>query len=84
MLFELIDSKKICDSCFVGGQIVPFNEASDLSHTWDYSSLLSDKQYDLAKLYANFCDVFVHAEKANKPASSIYIMCTFLFISILT
>jgi hypothetical protein len=52
MLFELIDSKKICDSCFVGGQIVPFAEATDLSHTWDYSSLLSDKQYDLAKLYA--------------------------------
>jgi hypothetical protein len=52
MLFELIDSKKICDSCFVGGQIIPFNEATDLSHTWDYSSLLSDKQYALAKLYA--------------------------------
>ena len=52
MLFELIDSKKICDSCFVDGKIIPLSEANDLSHTWDYSSLLNDKQYNLAKLYA--------------------------------
>lgn len=52
MLFELIDSKKICDSCYVDGKIMPFNEAENLSHTWDYSSLLNDKQYNLAKLYA--------------------------------
>jgi len=51
MLFELIDSKKICDSCFVNGKIMPFNETSDLSHTWDYSPLFGDNKYELAKLY---------------------------------
>lgn len=52
MLFELIDSKKICDSCYVGGSIIPFAEATDLTHSWDYSGLFGDKQYELAKLYA--------------------------------
>lgn len=51
MLFELIDSKKICDSCYIDGKVIPFDQATDLSHTWDYSPLFGDKIYELAKLY---------------------------------
>lgn len=52
MIFELIDSKKICDSCYVNGKVVPFTSAEGLSHTWDYSPIFGNKQYELACLYA--------------------------------
>ena len=51
MLFEPIDSKKICDSCFADGKVVPFNQVEDPTHTWDYSPLFADKRCELAKLY---------------------------------
>ena len=52
MIFELIDSKKICDSCYVDGKVIPFVAAEELSHTWDYSPIMADKKYELACLYA--------------------------------
>ena len=52
MIFELIDSKKICDSCFIDGKIIPFSEAKNITHTWDYSSIFEDEKYELACLYA--------------------------------
>ena len=51
MLFEPIDSKKICDSCFADGKVVPFKQIEDPTHTWDYSPLFADKRCELAKLY---------------------------------
>ena len=52
MIFELIDSKKICDSCYLNGEIVPFSAQDEYTHTWDYTPLLGEKQYELASLYA--------------------------------
>lgn len=51
MIFELIDSKHICNSCYVNGEIVSFSENIEFTHTWDYSPLLKDKKYELASLY---------------------------------
>jgi len=52
MIFELIDSKKKCDSCFVDGEIIKFSSLESGSHTWDYSPMMGDKKYELACLYA--------------------------------
>lgn len=52
MIFELIDSKKICDSCYLNGEIIPFSAQEEYTHTWDYTPLLGSKQYELASLYA--------------------------------
>ena len=51
MIFELIDSNKICDSCYVDGKVVPFTLADNLTHSWDYSPIMGEKQYELACLY---------------------------------
>ncbi len=52
MIFELIDSKRICDSCYANGHISPYSILSSLTHTWDYSPLFGEHRYELACIYA--------------------------------
>ena len=52
MLFELIDSKLNCNSCYVDGTIKDFQVLQEPTHTWDYSPSFADKKMELACLYA--------------------------------
>ena len=52
MLFELIDSKLNCNSCYVDGTIKDFQDLQEPTHTWDYSPSFADKKMELACLYA--------------------------------
>lgn len=52
MLFELIDTKQNCNSCFADGNISDYFYLNDPTHTWDYSPTFGDKQMELACLYA--------------------------------
>jgi len=52
MIFELIDAKKKCDSCFINGEIVKFSQTELTTQTWDYSQIMGDGKYELACLYA--------------------------------
>lgn len=52
MLFELIDSKLNCNSCYVDGAIKDFQDLQEPTHTWDYSPSFADKKMELACLYA--------------------------------
>jgi hypothetical protein len=52
MLFELIDSKQNCNSCFTDMGISDYFSLENLTHTWDYSPTFENKQMELACLYA--------------------------------
>ena len=51
MLFELIDSKQNCNSCFVDGNISDYTSLENPTHTWDYSPTFDKRQMELACLY---------------------------------
>jgi len=52
MIFELIDSKLNCNSCYSEGKIYNFQDLENPTHTWDYSPFFLGKKMELACLYA--------------------------------
>ena len=52
MIFEPIDTKKICDSCYADGKIVSFKDLESPTASWDYSHFTKDLNVELASIYA--------------------------------
>ncbi len=51
MIFQTFDDKKKCVAVYADGKLYRDKPPSPLTHTWDYSEALRDKNIEYAKYY---------------------------------